>query len=263
MADDAELLLPESTGLQYLHLCHCAFAVSDGSALLLIDPFLSGQFNWRNKVETHLDSPAFEVHQINNCQAILISHEHEDHYDSDTLAVLLSQTDATVYAPQQVVELADEDGLDTKRFVTIHRLDRFKVGEMQVTVYPAAKSETVHPVDRVGFLIESGDVSLYHQGDSHGWSPAWNPMKGKVDAIIMWPHRVLEIVKPLRPKAIIFHHLDLFTPGDFFCNRSGGLELAYHRYYHPEVQFVVPDRGVWLNVPRGLADPSKAQPSGY
>jgi hypothetical protein len=72
--------------------------------------------------------------------------------------------------------------------------------------------------------------------------------KGKVDKLIMWPHRVSEVVSAIRPRTVVFHHLDRFRPGGFHCNRSPKLELRYWGHYHPRTRFVVPKRNVWYAV---------------
>src|SRR5690349_1730671 len=160
-----QLTTPPPGPLRYLHITHCAFAISDGSALILIDPFLSGQFEWRGIIEKHLETPAFKADQIPHVDAILISHEHMDHYDIATLKTLASRTKAKIYAPQIVIDDATKQhGMDRSRFIVVHRGQQFDVGKMHVTVFPAAESEKTEPVDRVGFLIESGGRSIYHQG---------------------------------------------------------------------------------------------------
>ena len=239
---------PRTGGLHYDHLGHCTFAVSDGSALLLIDPFFAGKFHWAGTTERHLDPPQLPLSAIGRCEAILVSHEHGDHYDAATVRALLRQTRAIVYAPHVVVADAVRRGLDRRRFREVHPLRSFPVGRMNVTPFPSAGSDGVKPVDRVGFLIEARGCRLYHQGDSHGYSPSWLNFRDRLDALIMWPHRVSEVVLAIRPATVVFHHLDRFRPGNFFCNRDGKLELDYWGHYHPRIRFVVPRRNVWQKV---------------
>lgn len=244
------LTLPadKRASLHYLHISHCTFAVSDGSALLLIDPFFSGKFHWQGKTERHLARPRLQLSAIRHCDAILLSHEHGDHYDLATLRALLKQTAAIVYAPHVVMEDATRRGLDPKRFREVRLLRPFRVGKLKITPFPSAGSENVKPVDRVGFLIESGGRRLYHQGDSHGYSPTWLKFRGKLAKLIMWPHRVSEVVHALQPKTIVLQHLDRFRPGHFHCNRDGKLELKYWGHYHPRTRFVAPKRNIWYAV---------------
>jgi len=234
--------------LQYRHISHCTFAVSDGSALLLIDPFFSGRFFWAGNTERHLDRPQLRLAAVRSCDAVLVSHEHGDHYDPAALWMLLGQTNAIIHAPRIVIDDARKRGLDVRRFREVRPLRPWRVGTMKITPFPSAGSEKVKPVDRVGFLIESGGRRLYHQGDSHSFSPTWLAFRGKVDALIMWPHRVSEVVSAIQPRTVVFHHLDRFRPGNFHCNRDAKLELRYWGHYHPRTRFVVPKRNVWCAV---------------
>jgi L-ascorbate metabolism protein UlaG (beta-lactamase superfamily) len=237
---------PTDQTLHYLHVSHCTFAVSDGAATVLIDPFFSGQFIWKNQIERHLDTPALPLESFYGIDAILISHEHNDHYDPSTLQKLIAHTRAPIYAPRQVIDDAVKiHAMDAARFIEVFPHQTFNLASMTITVYPAASSEKTTPIDRVGFHIASGSRTLYHQGDSHGTSPAWAPMRENLDVFIMWPYRVLEAALILKPKTILFQHMDRFAPGNFFCNRSAELELAYHRHYHPTIRFVVPTLGQW------------------
>jgi L-ascorbate metabolism protein UlaG (beta-lactamase superfamily) len=239
---------PAPRNFHYQLLGHCSFAVSDGKSLVLIDPFFSGRFTWLGKVERHLDPPSLPLASIRHCDAILISHEHGDHYDPATLGALLRQTPALIHAPRQVIRDAVRRGLDRRRFREVFRRRPFRVGRLRITPLGSAGSEKANPIDRVGFLIEAKGCALFHQGDSHGVAADWLPHAGRWDALIMWPHRVAEAVLSLHPKSIVFHHLDRFKPGDFFCNRSAALELKYWRHYHPKTRFVVPPRNAWLPV---------------
>lgn len=245
MTNVQPLLPPEHGQLSYLHVSHCTFALAAEGTLLLIDPFFSGSFWWKDRLEKHLDSPACAIEQFQQCDAILVSHEHEDHFDVQALRTLMQQTPAVLYAPQLVVDLALQANLPADRIKAAKPGESFDVGPMRVTPYPAAGSEKTNPVDRIGFLIQHEGQMLYHQGDSHAASSTWAPMRDKLDVLIMWPHRVMEVVNTLHPRAIVFHHLDRFTPGDFFCNRDAKLELTYHRHYHPDTRFIVPPRGQW------------------
>lgn len=242
------LTLPRTGGLSYQHISHCTFAVSDGSALLLIDPFFTGKFFWAGNTERHLDGPKLKLSAIRSCDAVLVSHEHGDHYDPGALRALLKQTKAVIYAPRIVINDAKKRGLDARRFRELRPFRSIRIGTMKVTPFPSAGSENIKPVDRFGFLIESDGRRLYHQGDSHSYSPTWLKFRGKLDKLIMWPHRVSEVVNAIHPKTVVFHHLDRFRPGNFHCNRDAKLELRYWGHYHPRTRFIVPKRNVWYAV---------------
>jgi L-ascorbate metabolism protein UlaG (beta-lactamase superfamily) len=117
----------------------------------------------------------------------------------------LAGTGAVVYAPVPVVEMAAADGLDCTGWRGVAAGEQFSVGDLRITVYPSRDSEKTSPVNRVGFCITDGIGSIFHQGDSHGCSPSWQPMAGKLDLLIMWPKQVLDVVAVIHPKTILFH----------------------------------------------------------
>ena len=118
-----------------------------------------------------------------------------------------------------------------------------------MTVFPSIESEGGdEPVQRVGFLLEHEGACLYHQGDSHGPARAWQEFRDRLDAMIIWPVYVDTYVFQMRPRSIIFHHMDRFEPGDFFCNKDPRRELEYWQYRYPDTTFVAPTRNRWYSV---------------
>jgi len=248
---DATVALPEPPKgqLSYMHLCHVTFLVSDGESTLIIDPFLGGSFEWRDRTEQHLDRSSISSDAIRPLHAILISHEHGDHWDKPTLEALQSGQSPAIYAPQMTIGDIAKAGVDTSEFKAVSKKMQVKVGGMTVTFFPSIESEDLEePVQRVGFLVEAHGATFYHQGDSHGPANAWQDFRERLDAIVIWPVYVDSYIYKLRPSRIILHHMDGFDPGDFFCNKDPQKELAYWNYRNPEIDFVVPERSVWLPV---------------
>jgi hypothetical protein len=56
------------------------------------------------------------------------------------------------------------------------------------------------------------------------------------------------ILSCICPKAIVFHHLDRFRPGNFHRKRATKLELKHWGHYHPAIRFVIPKRNIWFAV---------------
>jgi L-ascorbate metabolism protein UlaG (beta-lactamase superfamily) len=241
--------LPPRGVLSYLYFGHVTFAVSDGEHVIVIDPFFGGQFTWKNKTEQHLDPPTIRPETVAPVNAILVSHEHGDHWDRSSMRALIREQSCRIVAPRLTLDAMKQEGIDIERFTQAAVGLRLTVGQMIVTVFPSIESEgQPEPVQRVGFLIEGHGAVLYHQGDSHGPARAWQQFQPKLDALITWPVYVDNYVMQLRPPSIIFHHMDRFAPGDFFCNRDAGREVDYWQYRYPQTKFVAPPRNRWLSV---------------
>jgi len=242
--------LPPKGELSYLYFGHVSFAVSDGEHVVLIDPFFCGRFEWRNKTERHLEMPTMPLASVKPVSAVLVSHEHGDHWDKATLETLrCNNPGCRVVAPRTTIDLMKKEGVEIDGITQASMNMSFNVGAMKVTLFPSIESENAgEPVQRVGFLVEHNGAALYHQGDSHGPAKAWQAFRERLDTIIIWPIYVDSYVYGLRPPSIIFHHMDRFEPGDFFCNKDALHELSYWRNRYPEIHFTSPRRNTWLSV---------------
>jgi L-ascorbate metabolism protein UlaG (beta-lactamase superfamily) len=118
------------------YLGHAAFALTDGTATVLVDPFLTGN-----------PKAAATADEL-DATTILLTHGHGDHL-GDTVAIA-KRTGATVVA---IVELANEisgEGVDVRLVPAWH-----------TGVSPSGTAHTP-----AGLVIELGDKRIYHVGDT-------------------------------------------------------------------------------------------------
>jgi len=132
---------------KYAHAC---VSLSKDDARIVIDP---GTFT------THA------AQAIAAADAVLITHEHFDHFDENLIAEALSaRPELRVYGPASVVERgASRQGQVT----TVAAGQTLDIAGFQVSVFGelhAAIHRNVPRVTNVGFLV---DGSLYHPGDAY------------------------------------------------------------------------------------------------
>jgi len=134
------------------YLGHSAFALSDGAATVLVDPFLTGN-----------PKAAASADEL-DATTILLTHGHADHI-GDAVAIA-KRTGATVVAvPELANEIAGEgvDVLDPNLGGTV-TLDwgtaRF------VPAWHTAVSPSGTPHTPAGIIIELGGKRIYHLGDT-------------------------------------------------------------------------------------------------
>lgn len=125
----------------------CVLVETDG-VRLLIDP---GSY-----------SSGFE--SLSELDALLLTHQHADHFDKDRILDLLSRNDRTaVIADEQTAALLAEAGRQVR---TVHEQDRFSVGPAEVTVH-GREHAVIHPdlpnVTNVGYFLAD---TIFHPGDA-------------------------------------------------------------------------------------------------
>lgn len=123
----------------------------------------------KNGVRLVIDPGTFTpeaAEAVSRAHAVLITHEHFDHFDEETVAAALrAQPDLRVYAPAAVVDtLGGHDG----RVRAVAAGDTFTIGSFTVAVH-GQRHALIHVdipcPDNVGYLIDDG--ALYHPGDAY------------------------------------------------------------------------------------------------
>ena len=102
---------------------------------------------------------------VDGADAVLITHQHADHYDADHLRAV----DAPVYTIQAVADVIAEEAPDLRdRVRVVQPGDTLDVG-LPVRVV-GEKHAVIHPdlprFDNSGYLLTAGSERIYHPGDS-------------------------------------------------------------------------------------------------
>lgn len=128
---------------------HACVRVEHDARVVLVDP---GMFTDRDAVD--------------GVNAVLITHEHPDHYDPDHLRA----TDAPIFTIDAVARRIREDAPDVGERVTVVApgevfdaagLHVTAVGELHAVIHPEYPR-----FFNSGYVLEAGDVSVYHPGDA-------------------------------------------------------------------------------------------------
>ena len=127
---------------------HACVRLEHGGTSLLVDP---GMFTGREAVD--------------GVDAVLITHEHPDHYDPDHLRA----TDAPVFTIEAVAARLREDAPDVAERVTVvgpgasfdPGLPVRAVGELHAVIHPEYPR-----ISNSGYVVTLGEARVYHPGDA-------------------------------------------------------------------------------------------------
>ncbi|WP_310530171.1 MBL fold metallo-hydrolase [Nocardioides sp.] len=127
---------------------HACVRIEHGHAVIVLDP---GGFTGAEAVD--------------GATAVLITHEHADHYDADHLRA----TDAAIFTIEAVAAQIRAGAPDlTERVTVVEPGASFDVG-LAVEVV-GEKHAVIHPdlarIDNSGYLLTVGDLRVYHPGDA-------------------------------------------------------------------------------------------------
>ena len=127
-----------------------------------------------------LDPGGFtEPEAVDGAAAVLITHEHPDHYAADHLR----RTDAPVFTTEAVAAKIREEAPDVAERVTVVRPgEQIEVAGVRTEVV-GEKHAVIHPelphFDNSGYLLEADGQRVYHPGDS------LTPPPGEVDVLLL------------------------------------------------------------------------------
>jgi L-ascorbate metabolism protein UlaG (beta-lactamase superfamily) len=134
---------------------HSCFAVETKGRKILFDPFISP-----NPLAGHINIEKIEADYI------LVSHGHEDHL-ADAIRIA-NQTGALVVSNWEIVQWLNKQGVDNTHPMNIGGHKIFDFGKVKCVnaVHSSSLPDGSYGGNPMGFLIETGNKSLYYSGDT-------------------------------------------------------------------------------------------------
>ncbi|MEU1946915.1 MBL fold metallo-hydrolase [Streptomyces sp. NPDC020125] len=175
-----------------------------------------------------------EPHALDGADAVLVTHEHFDHFSEETLRKAAANNPALhIWTNTPVARQLD--GLGT-RVTAVGEGENFTAGGFDVKVYGtwhAAIHPDIPPIGNIGFLI---DDALFHPGD------ALTVPDTTVDTLLLPVHgpwsttgRLIDYVREVAPQDAYAIHdgalNDVGTAmvGGFLGDNGPGIGARYHR----------------------------------
>lgn len=95
---------------------------------------------------------------------LLITHEHYDHFDVDSIAALMGNGHTQVYANAPVVSMIQEMGLDTKRAHIMRKNNPIRLDGCTVTPMDCDHGDLAP--EALGLMLDFDGLRVYYAGDT-------------------------------------------------------------------------------------------------
>ena len=149
---------------------HSTFLLQIGGLNFLVDPVFA---TWL-VVLGRLRRPGVAIKDLPPIDAVLLSHAHMDHLNLPSLSRIIRHTRRlSGKAPAVIVPWGVADLVEGLGFASVHTLEwwqSIRLGKVEITLTPAkhwgARKVTDTHRGFGGYVLRSGQQSLYHSGDT-------------------------------------------------------------------------------------------------
>lgn len=166
-----QLAVPQGTiGISWLG--QAGFILRAGGTTALFDPFLSPH-------EGRLYESGLAAAQAEGIDLVLCTHEHVDHFDAESAPAIATASPGAVFVvPRPILDMVTEAGIAADRVVGLQPGETAELAGLTVRAVPAMHGVTMEDaygfgeslsgglVRFLGYVVDAGDVRLYHAGDT-------------------------------------------------------------------------------------------------
>ncbi|MDO8427695.1 MAG: metal-dependent hydrolase [Candidatus Diapherotrites archaeon] len=199
------LLIGVIIKLQFLG--HSFFKLSFPKCNLLIDPFFGNPPD-HAKIQRLIQCPIKQT-EMKDIDAILVSHEHFDHFDKEAIEAICTREKSIVISTDDVLAQL-KIPIGQKRAIVGNQMHTIK--NVKITAVPVHHPNAFDPL---GFKIVFGDTTVFHAGDTdliptfQGLKPtiALLPIGGTVTMDCV---DAVRAVKTMKPEYAIPMHYNTF-----------------------------------------------------
>jgi L-ascorbate metabolism protein UlaG (beta-lactamase superfamily) len=157
------------------YIANAGFLIESNGKKVLIDAL------FRNGWNTYLTPADSIVSKIINQQApfnkvnlMLITHNHEDHFNDSMVVAYLNKNSENILIASTLVTMAILKNRDFKNKNQLVELDKINRDKNDTTINGIRirsffiSHDSRPQIEHVGYLIEFGDIKIFHSGDNNG-----------------------------------------------------------------------------------------------
>ena len=227
--------------VKFIWLGHSTFLLSINNKIVLVDPIFSAAASPVSFMVKRFQPPVINIDELPELDYVLISHDHYDHLDMETI-IKLKDDDVTFVAPLGVGSHMRKWGVDNDKLIELDWWDEIEFDGVTFICTPAqhfsgrmALFSTMQTL-WASWIVKGGGKSVYYSGDS-GYDVHYKDIReryGAFDIVFMdsgqynerWaavhnmPDEVIQGFIDLQGKHLVPVHWGMFT-------------LSLHNWYDP------------------------------
>jgi len=217
-----------------------------GQMNVLIDPDLE-----QNRSRKTLEGIPDDC--LSKADAVLITHEHGDHFNMYTNKRLIQESDCRFVLPASCMRSAMQAGIPQNRIIAAHHLKPIELFGSRFTVTPipaihggiaGAVFKRYNAAD-CGYLVSAMGINLFHPGDSVLLEEHYD--LPQIDILMVSPtehntniHQSLTLIEKLKPRYIFPQHRDTYHVTDdnrfwthaYYKELAEALDESFKSRYH-------------------------------
>lgn len=168
--------------------------------------------------------------------AILITHDHGDHYQYATINMLQKEGTVNVFPAIMDTEIARHDG------VAVLPEDEIEIGGVRVTAFymytysPVAGTPASHPAESqfTSYIVDIGGFTIFHAGDSKNLDE-YEDLTGTINVAMlplgpgcqtMYEEEVVNVLQVIEPDYFIPIHFTVGVNDQFVRNFGRSIEAT-------------------------------------
>ena len=165
-----DALVVGERALAFWGLGQVGIVIKGPTGVVYVDPYLTDSDGAGGSLPRTF-SPPLSPGEVTNASAVLLTHDHIDHTDPQTVLPLSEASPETRFvAPFTSHDTLTGAGLDGNRITVPTVGEPVEVAGARITAVPSAHTELEHDPERgypyLGYVIEWNGVTLYHAGDT-------------------------------------------------------------------------------------------------